>query len=144
MKRLLLLGLLTVQVWANPMRFGQTTSPAAFKIDLPGSWALSKIAGCWEDLQGSRLQVIIVENAERTVDNTYPDWKKKRTQQGYKVFDVDLQGSPALLAKGPDNMLGIILRKGHQINLMLNVSNPDTDMDELIDKMGRTFQWLNP
>ncbi|MBT9583331.1 hypothetical protein IV102_08270 [bacterium] len=135
---------LACSVHANPMRFGHTTSPAAFKVDLPGSWALSKIPGCWEDLQGSRLQAVIAENAERTVDNTYPKWKKDRTRQGFKVLDVSLQGAPALIARGEDNCLGIILHKGYQVNLMLNLSNPETNMDDLLDQLAKTFQWLNP
>lgn len=129
---------------ANPMRFGHTTSPAAFKVDLPGSWALSKIPGCWEDLLGSRLQAVIVENPDRSAADTYPDWKKKRTQQGYTVYEVKLQGVPALIAKGPDNTLGIVLRKGYQVTLMLNVSNPETNMDELLDQIAKTFTWVNP
>lgn len=126
------------------MRFGRTDSPAAFRVDLPGSWLRSRIDGCFEDVLGTRLQAIIVENTERTQENTFPDWQKQRKRQGYEVYQVDLQGVPALIAKGPDNCLGVILRKGYQINLMLNVSNPEVRMDELLDRMAKTFTWLNP
>ena len=64
---LLLLATFSLTAQANPMRFGTTTSPASFKVDLPGSWALSKIPGCWEDLLGSRLQAVIAENTEKTI-----------------------------------------------------------------------------
>ena len=141
---LLLLATLSLSAQANPMRFGTTTSPASFKVDLPGSWALSKIPGCWEDLLGSRLQAVMAENAEKTIENTYPDWKKRFTKSGYEVYEVKLQGSPALIAKTKDSCMGIILRKGFQINLMLNVSNPEIGMDELLDRLAKTFQWLNP
>ncbi len=147
MKRLFLaaaLLALSLAAQANPMRFGTTTSPASFKVDLPGSWALSKIPGCWEDLLGSRLQAVIAENAEKTVENTYPDWKKRFVKSGYEVYEVNLQGSPALIAKTKDSCMGIILRKGFQINLMLNVSNPEISMGELLDRMAKTFTWLNP
>ena len=143
---LLGLGLSLCLCWpaqANPMRFGHTTSPAAFKVDLYGSWALSKIPGCWEDLMGSRLQAVIAENPDRTIENTYPKWKKERTRQGFTVYEVKLQGSPALIAKGEDNCLGVVLHNGYQVNLMLNVSNPEIKMDELLDQMAKTFQWLN-
>ena len=135
---------LTMTAQANPMRFGTTTSPASFKVDLPGSWALSKIPGCWEDLMGSRLQAVIAENAEKTIENTYPEWKKRFVRMDYEVYDVTLQGAPAAIAKRKDSCMGIILRKGYQINLMLNVSNAEISMDELLDRLAKTFQWVNP
>jgi hypothetical protein len=135
---------LSMAAQANPMRFGTTTSPASFKVDLPGSWALSKIPGCWEDLMGSRLQAVIAENAEKTIENTYPDWKKRFVKSGYEVYEVNLQGAPAVIAKTKDSCMGIILRKGFQVNLMLNVSNAEISMDELLDRMAKTFQWVNP
>lgn len=147
MKKVLLSTLfvaLTLAAQANPMRFGTTTSPASFKVDLPGSWALSKIPGCWEDLMGSRLQAVIAENTEKTIENTYPEWKKRFVKMDYVVYDVNLQGAPAAIAKRKDSCMGIILRKGFQVNLMLNVSNPEISMDELLDRMAQTFQWVNP
>lgn len=147
MKKLLVsatLLALSLAAQANPMRFGTTTSPASFKVDLPGSWALSKIPGCWEDLLGSRLQAVIAENAEKTVENTYPDWKKRFIKSGYEVYEVNLQGSQGVIAKTKDSCMGIVLRKGYQINLMLNVSNAEISMDELLDRMAKTFTWINP
>jgi hypothetical protein len=135
---------LTATVWANPMRFGRTDSPGSFRVDLPGSWVRSKVDGCFEDVLGCRLQAIIAPNTERTVENTYPAWQQRFQKQGYEVKQVDLGGVPALLAKGPDNCLGIILRKGHQINLMLNVSSDAVKIDDLMDPLVRTFIWMNP
>ena len=126
------------------MRFGRTDSPGAFRVDLPGSWVRGHIDGCFEDVLGSRLQAIIAENPDRTVENTFPNWKKKREDQGYQVQPVKLAGAPALIARGPDNVLGIVLRKGYQINLMLNVSSEQVSVDELVEQLVKTFIWLNP
>jgi hypothetical protein len=141
---LVLFAALSLAGQANPMRFGTTTSPASFKVDLQGSWALSKIPGCWEDLLGSRLQAVMAENSEKTIENTYPEWKKRWVKSGYEVYEVKLQGNPAMIAKTKDSCMGIILRKGYQINLMLNVSNPEINMDDLLEQLAKTFQWLNP
>ena len=141
----LLLGFwLSTVALANPMRFGHTTSPAAFRIDLPGSWLRSKVAGCYEDLSGARIQAIISENAERTVANTYPDWKKRFTGMGYQVKEVDFNGSPGLLARGPHTCMGVVLHAGHQINLMINLSGDNAPLEELLEQLVISFQWLNP
>lgn len=141
---LLIWLLLLCQAWANPMRFGRTDSPARFRVDLPGAWARSKVEGCYEDVAGSRLQAIIAENPDRTIENTYPQWKQRFKSQGYEISETSLDGAPALLARGTDNSLGIVLKKGHQVTLMLNVSNPDISMEELLDRLRSTFQWLAP
>lgn len=137
-------ALMVGSVVAVPMRFGRTDSPAAFRVDLPGSWARSKIEGCYEDIMGSRLQAIMAENPERTVENTYPKWKQDFKRKGYEVYEVSLQGAPALIARGSDNTMGIVLHRGYQVNLMLNISNQEVNMDELLDRMAKTFQWLVP
>ena len=148
MKTSLTIFLMTLMLagsaWANPMRFGRTDSPARFRVDLPGSWARGKVEGCFEDTSGSRLQAIMAENPERTVANTFPDWKKRFKQQGYEVREITLGGEPTVMAKGTDNSLGIVLHKGYQVTLMLNVSNTEIRMDELLEQLGSTFQWLSP
>ena len=138
-----LLMALSACAWANPMRFGLTDSPGAFRVDLPGSWARGSVAGLFEDVSGCRLQAIESVNAERTPENTYPGWKTRFEKQGYTVQQVRLGGVPALLARSTDNVMGLVLRDGHQLNLMLNVSNPEVNVDELLTQFVKTFIWLN-
>lgn len=141
---LLMVVTLNLPALANFMRFGRTDSPGAFRVNLPGAWVRGHVDGCFEDVLGSRLQAIIAANPDRTVDNTFPNWKKSREDQGYKVQAVKLGGTPALIARGPDNVLGVVLREGYQINLMLNVSSDQVNVDELVEQLVKTFQWLNP
>lgn len=136
---------LLAPVSANPMRFGRTDSPGSFRVDLPGAWARSKVDGCFEDTQGCRLQAIIASNPEKTMENTYPGWQQRFKKMGYEISPVKLGGVPALMAKGPDNsVMGIIIRDGHQINLMLNVGTDAVSIDELTEQLVKTFIWVNP